>query len=38
MANKQITKQWLNVTIQNNFVFGKIMELYPDLYRRLLEI
>ena len=25
-------------TIQNNFVFGKTMELYPDLCRRLLEI
>ena len=24
-------------TIQNNFVFGKTMELYPDLCRRLLE-
>ena len=38
MANKQITKQWLDATIQNNFVFGKTMELYPDLCRRLLEL
>ena len=38
MANKQITKQWYDATIQNNFVFGKTMELYPDLYRRLLEL
>ena len=27
-----------DATIQNNFVFGKTMELYPDLCRRLLEI
>ena len=38
MSNKQITKQWLDATIQNNFVFGKTMELYPDLCRRLLEL
>ena len=38
MANKQITKQWHDATIQNNFVFGKTMELYPDLCRRLLEL
>jgi len=38
MANKQITKQWYDATIQNNFVFGKTMELYPDLCRRLLEL
>ena len=38
MANKQITKQWHEATIQNNFVFGKTMELYPDLCRRLLEL
>ena len=37
MANKLIAKQWHNATIQNNFVFGKTMELYPDLCRRLLE-
>jgi len=29
---------WLNATIQNNFVFGKTMELYPDLCRHLLEL
>ena len=38
MANKQIAKQWHDATIQNNFVFGKTMELYPDLCRRLLEL
>lgn len=38
MTNKQISKQWRDATIQNNFVFGKTMELYPDLCRRLLEL
>lgn len=38
MANKLIAKQWHNATIQNNFVFGKTMELFPDLCRRLLEM
>ena len=38
MADKQIAKQWQDATIQNNFVFGKTMELYPDLCRRLLEL
>ena len=38
MANKQITKQWHDATIQNNFVFGKTMETYPDLCRQLLEL
>ena len=30
-------KTLTEATIQNNFVFGKTMELYPDLCRRLLE-
>ena len=38
MANKQIDNQWINATIQNNFVFGKTLETYPDLCRRLLEL
>ena len=38
MANKQIVKKWHDASIQNNFVFGKTMELYPDLCRRLLEL
>ena len=37
MADKQIVKQWHDATIQNNFVFGKTMELYPNLCRQLLE-
>ena len=38
MTNKLIAKKWLDATIQNNFVFGKTMELYPELCRRLLEV
>ena len=38
MADKQITKQWHDATIRDNFVFGKTMELYPDLCRQLLEM
>ena len=38
MTKKRIAKQWLDATIQNNFVFSKTMELYPDLCRRLLEL
>ena len=30
--------RWANATIRDNFVFGKTMELYPDLCRRLLEL
>ena len=38
MAVKQeIEKKWESLTIQNNFVFGKVMESNPDLCRRLLE-
>ena len=39
MIREQLAdKQWLNATIQNNFVFGKTMELYPNLCRQLLEL
>ena len=38
IREKLADKQWLNATIQNNFVFGKTMELYPDLCRQLLEM
>lgn len=38
MTKQRIAKQWLDATIQNNFVFGKTMELFPDLCRRLLEL
>lgn len=29
---------WRKATIQNNFIFGKTMELYPNLCRQLLEL
>ena len=38
MANKQIANQWHDATIRDNFVFGKTMEIYPDLCRQLLEL
>ena len=31
-------KRWIDATIRDNFVFGRTMELYPDICRRLLEI
>ena len=30
--------KWTNATIQDNFIFSKTMELYPDLCRQLLEL
>ena len=36
-AKQEIEKKWESLTIQNNFVFGKVMESNPDLCRRLLE-
>lgn len=38
MTNKKISKQWLDATIQNNFIFGKTLETNPELCRRLLEL
>ena len=38
MTDKQIANQWHDATIRDNFVFGKTMELYPDLCRQLLEL
>ena len=38
MADKQIANQWHDATIRDNFVFGKTMEIYPDLCRQLLEL
>ena len=32
-----ISRQWEEATISNNFLFGKTMEAYPDLCRRLIE-
>ncbi|MBO4780027.1 MAG: Rpn family recombination-promoting nuclease/putative transposase [Selenomonadaceae bacterium] len=38
MTKKRIAKQWLDATIQNNFIFGKTLETNPELCRRLLEL
>lgn len=39
MIRKSIfEKQWLNITIKNNFIFGKTMEMYPALCQHLLEL
>ena len=39
MTNKKsIEKKWLNASIKDNFIFGKTMELYPDLCCKLLEL
>lgn len=40
MTTHELTahNQWLDATIQNNFVFGKTLETHPDLCRRLLEL
>jgi predicted transposase/invertase (TIGR01784 family) len=35
---RRIEKQWRDATIKDNFVFGKTMEMYPDLCRQLLEL
>ena len=37
-AKDILAKKWLNVSIKDNFIFGKTMELYPDLCRQLLEL
>ena len=33
-----VTKDWDSVTIQDNFIFGKTMEMNPELCRQLLEM
>lgn len=33
-----VESKWANATIQDNFIFSKTMELYPDLCRQLLEL
>ena len=38
MTNTFIEQKWLNASIKDNFIFGKTMELYPDLCRQLLEL
>lgn len=38
MTNTFVEQKWLNASIKDNFIFGKTMELYPDLCRQLLEL
>ncbi len=38
MTKQQLEQQWLSLSIQNNFIFGKTFESNPDLCRRLLEL
>ena len=37
-AKRTAENKWANATIQDNFIFSKTMELYPDLCRQLLEL
>ena len=38
MTENILEQQWSEATIQNNFVFGRTMELFPELCRQLIEI
>ena len=38
MHLSDLEQQWQSLTIQNNFIFGKTFETYPDLCRRLLQL
>ena len=33
-----VAKQWEEATIQDNFIFSKTMELYPDICKKLIEL
>ena len=35
---EQVAKQWEEATIQDNFIFSKTMELYPDICKKLIEL
>ena len=37
-VKRSAENKWANATIQDNFIFSKTMELYPDLCRQLLEL
>lgn len=37
-VKRTVENKWANATIQDNFIFSKTMELYPDLCRQLLEL
>ena len=34
----EIEQKWRNATIQNNFIFGKTMEMHPKICRKLIEL
>ena len=38
MTNTFVEQKWLDASIKDNFIFGKTMELYPDLCRQLIEL
>ena len=38
MREKTIEQKWLDATIQDNFVFSKTLEMFPDLCKQLIEI
>ena len=38
MTDSQLEQIWITLSIQNNFIFGKTFETYPDLCRRLLQL
>ena len=38
MTDSQLEQLWITLSIQNNFIFGKTFETYPDLCRRLLQL
>ena len=38
ISKNTIEKKWIKASIKDNFIFGKTMELYPDLCCKLLEL
>lgn len=37
MSDKTLEQKWLDSTIQDNFIFSKTFELFPDLCKKLIE-
>ena len=37
MTDSELENKWLNATIQNNFLFSKTFEMFPDLCLQLLQ-
>ena len=38
MTDKTLEQKWLNSTFQDNFIFSKTLELFPDICKQLIEI